>query len=60
MENLILVLIVIAFAFFYFKKHQKDDKKSNELLLTLNENLRKEIQEIRKEISDNSEKEEKK
>ncbi|MAO34004.1 MAG: DNA recombination protein RmuC [Flavobacteriales bacterium] len=56
MENLILVLIVIAFAFFYFKKHQKDDKKSNELLLNLNENLRKEIQEIRKEISDNSEK----
>ncbi len=54
MEYLVLILLVSGFALIYFKKDDKINATENELLLTLNENLRKEIQEIRKEISDNS------
>ena len=56
MEYLILIILITGFSFIYFKKNQKSDNNSNELLLNLNENLRKEIQEIRKELSENSEK----
>ncbi len=56
MEYLVLIVVLSIFTLFYFKKNQKDDNKSNELLLNLNENLRKEIQQVRKEIADNSEK----
>ena len=53
MEYLVLILLVSGFTLIYFKKDDKINATENELLLTLNENLRKEIQEIRKEISDN-------
>ena len=47
------VLLIFAVNIIY---SQNDNNNSNEFLLNLNENLRKEIQEIRKEMSDNSEK----
>jgi DNA recombination protein RmuC len=56
MEYLVLIVLVIGFALVYFKKNKRIDDNSNEFLLSLNENLRKEIQEVRKEISNNSEK----
>ncbi|MEC9209312.1 MAG: DNA recombination protein RmuC [Bacteroidota bacterium] len=56
MEYLVLIVLVIGFALVYFKKTERIDNNSNEFLLNLNENLRKEIQEIRREISDSSEK----
>jgi DNA recombination protein RmuC len=56
MEYLILIILIAGFALMYFRKSDKVDDKSNEFLLNLNENLRKEIQEIRKEIWTNSEK----
>ena len=49
MEYLFLVILISGFALIYFKKNDK-------FLLTLNENLRNEINDIRKEMSDNSEK----
>jgi len=54
MEYLFLIILVTGFALVYFKKPKKANDNSNELLLSLNENLRKEIQDVRKEISDNS------
>ena len=54
MEYLVLIVLVSGFVLIYFKKNDKINATENELLLTLNENLRKEIQEIRKEISQNS------
>jgi DNA recombination protein RmuC len=56
MEYLVLIVLVAGFALVYFKKSKTTTDTSNEFLLSLNENLRKEIQDIRKEISDNSEK----
>ena len=53
---LILLLLITGFIVIYFKKPVKHDKSSSELLLRLNENLRKEIQEVRREMSENSEK----
>ena len=50
---LLISLIVIAIAI-YFKKPKKDNS-SNDFLLKLNEVLRNEIQDIRKEVSRNSE-----
>ena len=57
MEIIILTIIITGFLALYFKKG--DDKKennSNEFLLQLNSELRNEIQNIRKEVSNNSEK----
>ena len=53
--GLLGLIIVIALAI-YFKKPKKETESSQELLLQLNEALRKEIQEIRKEVGENSEK----
>ena len=49
------ILIIISIAIF-FKKPKKEQNHSQEFLLNLNENLRKEIQDIRKEMTNNSEK----
>ncbi len=56
MEYIVLAVLIAGFALIYFKKSDKKEKKSNEFLLQLNENLRKEIQGIRKEVGENSEK----
>lgn len=56
MEYLLLAVLIAGFALIYFKKPSPKEEGSNELLLHLNENLRKEIQEIRKEVGDNAEK----
>ena len=56
MEYLLLIVLVAGFALVYFKKNEKNNSLENDFLLRLNENLRKEIQEIRKEISQNSDK----
>ena len=55
-EYLVLIVLVCGFSLIYLKKPQENKDISNELLLNLNENLRKEIQDIRKELSENSEK----
>ena len=55
MEILILVLLITGFALLFFKKKEKDNT-SQELLIQLNNSLRQEIQEIRKEVGENSEK----
>ena len=55
-EYLVLILLFIGIALIYFKKNVKNENNRNELLLSLNENLRMEIKEIRKEMSDNSDK----
>lgn len=56
MEYVLLILIVGGFAVLYFKKSTTSESNSNELLVQLNDSLRKEIQEIRKEVGENSEK----
>lgn len=58
MEYLILlIVIIIGFLILFFKKSQNNQNEiSQELLLQLNESLRKEIQDIRKEVGDNAEK----
>ena len=53
--GLLSLLIAIVLAI-YFKKPRKQNENSQELLLQLNESLRKEIQEIRKEVGKNAEK----
>ena len=53
-EYLVLIVLFIGLALIYFKKNVKTENNRNELLLSLNENLRMEIKEIRKEMSDNS------
>mgnify|MGYP004002212061 FL=1 len=53
---LIIVLIIVGFALLYFKKAIVNEDNSQELLIQLNNSLRKEIQEIRKEVGDNAEK----
>ena len=55
-EYLVLIVLFIGLALIYFKKNVKTENNRNELLLSLNENLRMEIKEIRKEMSANSEK----
>lgn len=55
MEIIILLLLIIGFALLFFKKKEKDNT-SQELLIQLNNSLRQEIQEIRKEVGENSEK----
>ena len=56
MEYVVLIVLVAGFALFYFKKTEVKTESSQELLLQLNDALRKEIQEIRKEVGDNAEK----
>ena len=56
MEYLFLIVLIIGLSLLYFRKYEVTNNNSDELLLSLNENLRKEIQEIRKEISNNSDK----
>ena len=56
MEYVLLILIVGGFFVLYFKKAATSESNSNELLVQLNDSLRKEIQEIRKEVGENSEK----
>ena len=56
MEYLVLTILIAGFVLVYFKKNDNIEHNSNEFLLSLNQNLRKEIQEIRKEIAENSEK----
>ena len=56
MEYVVLIVLVAGFALVYFKKTEVKTESSQELLLQLNEALRKEIQEIRKEVGENSEK----
>jgi DNA recombination protein RmuC len=55
MEIIILVILIIGFALLFFKKKEKDNSPQ-ELLVQLNNSLRQEIQEIRKEVGENSEK----
>ena len=55
MEIIILLILIIGFALLFFKKKDKDNT-SQELLIQLNNSLRQEIQEIRKEVGENSEK----
>ena len=56
MEYLVLIVLVSGFLLVYFKKPDEIGNNSNEFLLKLNTDLRNEIQEIRKEIANNSEK----
>ena len=55
MEIIILLILIIWFALLFFKKKEKDNT-SQKLLIQLNNSLRQEIQEIRKEVGENSEK----
>lgn len=52
----LLAVLIIFLLIKEFKNTQKQDTQPNDLLIQLNENLRNEIREIRKEVSDNSEK----
>ena len=54
MEIGLLALLIVIVLAIYFKKPKETNDNSNKFLLQLNENLRKEIQDIRKEITDNS------
>ena len=54
--GLLGLLIIVGFVALYFKKSNTSESNSNELLVQLNDSLRKEIQEIRKEVGENSEK----
>jgi len=56
MEYAIFLLILFGFSLLYFKKTKVKDENSQELLLQLNNSLRQEIQEIRKEVGENAEK----
>ena len=57
MEIIILTIIIAGFLALYFKKgDNKKEDNSKEFLLQLNSELRNEIQNIRKEVSNNSEK----
>ena len=56
MDIILLGILIIISIAILFKKPKKEQNHSQEFLLNLNENLRKEIQDIRKEMTDNSEK----
>ena len=56
MEFVIIFLIFAGFTLFYFKNSNVKDDNSQELLVQLNDALRKEIQEIRKEVGENAQK----
>ena len=53
---ILLSILLLAVVFLLTKKKEDTDGKSQELLVQLNAELRNEIQNIRKEVSDNSEK----
>ena len=54
--GLLGLLIIVGFTALYLKKSSTSESNSNELLVQLNDSLRKEIQEIRKEVGENSQK----
>ena len=56
MEFVIIFLIFAGFTLLYFKNSKVKDDNSQELLVQLNDALRKEIQEIRKEVGKNAQK----
>ena len=56
LPTILLILIAFIVVAIYFKKNRSNNDSSQELLIQLNESLRKEIQDIRKEIGDNAEK----
>ncbi len=56
MEYAILIACILGFALLYFKKPKIKEDNSQELLVQLNNSLRNEIQEIRKEVGENAEK----
>ena len=56
--TLLLILTIISIVILittFIKKPNKNENNSQDFLLTLNENLRKEIQEIRREMTNSSE-----
>ena len=55
MEIGLLGLLIVIVLAIYFKKPEEKEVNSNDFLLQLNESLRKEIQEIRKEVGSNAE-----
>ena len=57
MDILIIVLLIALIGAVFFLINKKNDNgQSQEFLLSLNENLRKEIQDVRKELAENAEK----
>ena len=56
LPTILLILIAFIVVALYFKKNRSNNDSSQELLIQLNESLRKEIQDIRKEVGDNAEK----
>ena len=54
--EIILLILLIIIIIIYLIKSQNNKNTSDEFLLRLNENLRSDIQSIRKEVSENSEK----
>ena len=56
MEFVIIFLIFAGFTLLYFKNSKVKEDNSQELLVQLNDALRKEIQEIRKEVGENAQK----
>lgn len=53
---LLIIILLLVVAFFAYQLTQKKTDNSQEVLLQINADLRREIQEVRKEVSENSEK----
>ena len=53
---IIILLFALIGAVFFLNNKKNDNGQSQEFLLSLNENLRKEIQDVRKELGENAEK----
>ena len=56
MDIVLLILLLVLVVFLIFILKNKNDNSSNELLIQLTNNLSSEIQNIRKEVGENSEK----
>ena len=56
MDIVLLILLLVLVGFLIFILKNKNDNSSNELLIQLTNNLSSEIQNIRKEVGENSEK----
>ena len=56
MDTLLLIILLLAVIVMIFLLLQRKPAQSQDLMLSLNSDLRKEIQDIRKELSDNAEK----
>ena len=56
MDNVILILLLPLLVFIIYTLKSKGSSGSSELLIQLTNNLSNEIQNIRKEVSENSEK----